>query len=162
MLICIIMKPSKYVRQFRGYFVRLAWNCLACRLDYIAIQRRKTNHKKATENCSPSVKCSNVRLQALHTWIKFITTLGSTVRGKRRMLNKEIATKALPAVSSFPSKTYTANVARETCRRNKSGKWTKNKFALNLIVLGGNSSRLSKSWGVAVSYWRFPKFAGKL
>ena len=51
------------------------------------------------------------------------------------MLNKEIATKALPAVSSFPSKTYTANVARETCRINKSGKETeetKNKFALNL------------------------------
>ena len=62
------------------------------------------------------------------------------------MLNKEIATKALPAVSSFPSKTYTANVARETCRRNKPGKWTKkNKFALNLHVLGGNGSRLSKS-----------------
>ena len=38
------------------------------------------------------------------------------------MLNKEIATKALPAVSSFPSKTYTVNVARETCRRNKSKK----------------------------------------
>jgi len=54
------------------------------------------------------------------------------------MLNKEIATKALPAVSSFPSKTYTVNVARETCRRNKSGKKTKNKFTLNLHALRAN------------------------
>lgn len=76
------------------------------------------------------------------------------------MLNKEIATKALPAVSSFPSKTYTVNVARETCRRNKSGKETKNKFALNL--LGGNGWSLSKSQGVAVMFIDFfPEFAGK-
>ena len=63
------------------------------------------------------------------------------------MLNKEIATKALPAVSSFPSKTYTANVARETCRRKKSGKETKIKSASNelIYVLGGNGSSLSKS-----------------
>ena len=53
------------------------------------------------------------------------------------MLNKEIATKALPAVSSFPSKTYTANVARETCRREKSGKKDEKQSYLELT---GSSS----------------------
>ena len=65
------------------------------------------------------------------------------------MLNKEIATKALPAVSSFPSKTYTANVARETCRRKKSEKKRDEKlvcFELTRChVLGGNGWSLSKS-----------------
>ena len=47
--------------------------------------------------------------------MKFTITLGSIRRGKRRILNNEIATKALAAVSSLPSNTYTVKVARETC-----------------------------------------------
>ena len=33
------------------------------------------------------------------------------------MLNRDIATKALEAVSSFPVRTYTPKVAKETCKR---------------------------------------------
>ena len=29
-----------------GYFVVLAWNCLASTLDYIVMQMKKTNHEK--------------------------------------------------------------------------------------------------------------------
>ena len=39
------------------------------------------------------------------TWTKLTMTLGRINRGKRNMLNKDMATKALVAVSSFPVRT---------------------------------------------------------
>lgn len=39
------------------------------------------------------------------TWIMLTIIFGSITSGKRRILNSEMATKALDAVSSFPVKT---------------------------------------------------------
>ena len=43
-------------------------------------------------------------------------TSGKAVKGSRMMLIKDNATSALEAVSSFPVRTYTPNMAKETCR----------------------------------------------
>ena len=42
------MREIHYVCEaISGYFVALAWNCLACTLYYIAMQMRKTKREKA-------------------------------------------------------------------------------------------------------------------
>ena len=45
---------------------------------------------------------------------KEIQTSGKTVRGKRRILKREIEVKAIEVVNSFPTKANTKNVQVET------------------------------------------------
>ena len=65
LLICITIKSSMYVRQFRTIFVVLARNCLASTLDCIVMQMKKINREKGYSQKRLRYKENNIKYRSL-------------------------------------------------------------------------------------------------
>ena len=68
-------------------------------------------------NLSAQKRTRNEKCKSGLTAIIWVTTVGRIVKGNCKILNNEIATKDFSAFKLFPIITYTANVARETCKQ---------------------------------------------
>ena len=96
--------PRIKLRAMRNAGTIITWDSSATKT-----QRGQTDKEHHFKVCpkrdQPLKEEIMVMMNTGLTWIKLTTTLGSKASGNRRMLNKEIATKAFPAVSSLPRRT---------------------------------------------------------